>query len=422
MGLKLWTGNLYLVIELMLAELIFLYPAPKRKGFAWRLMVFTVLAAAVSVLIPRFSWGGWAMVLRSTMVFCLSMAAMHACFALPTWNLLSLCMAGYGAQHIGWRLCAIVLMTPLGAQWANSSRLVEVASMALVYLVVFLTYGRYSARHACWRNSDKRLNAVSALIFCLCIVLSRLPRALGEQGLNITGSVYSILCCVLALFIQFHLHQMVLLAGENRLLERLRQEERKQYIISKNAIDDINIKVHDLRHKLAYYRDKLPQEEIDSLSRDIEIYDGVMHTGNEALDVLMTEKVHHCRRLGITLTFTGPGEALSFMSTMDIYSLFGNAVDNAIEAVEKLPPEKQVIDVSIARRGEFVFLSFTNFVEGAPVFLDGLPQTTKKEETSYHGFGVKSMKRIAARYHGELTASVSGGCFYLNIYLQDHTA
>jgi sensor histidine kinase regulating citrate/malate metabolism len=164
---------------------------------------------------------------------------------------------------------------------------------------------------------------------------------------------------------------------------------------------------------------KLPPEEAESLMQDIRIYDSTVKTGNPALDVLLTEKSNKCQVKGISLTCSGDGSVLSFMRTMDIYSLFGNAVDNAIEAVDSLEEEKKYIDIAIEKRGDLVFLSFSNYFNGtlAPL-AEGLPQTTKTDEIGYHGFGMKSMKQIAGRYDGDLSVTTRGEIFYLNIYLQ----
>ncbi len=409
-------GNVFFILELLVAELIFLYPTPKRTAFPLRLLLGFLGAVLLSGFLPAAGHSSAMVYLfRSVAIFLISLAAIHGCFSLELPKLFSLCMAGYGTQHMAFRI-ALILRRPGLLEF---DRQTEIVIVTAVYLFVLFTYGRFSARYACWKNRDSRLDFVSALILCICILLSRLPQLLGEEYFNTTANVYCVLCCSLSLFIQFNVHRMMLLSNENGLLERLRQEERKQYLISKSAIEDINIKIHDLKHKLISVQEYLPSEEAESLHRDISTYDAMMHTGNETLDILMTEKVRQCQRQGIRLSFAGDGKVLSFMRTMDIYSLFGNAVDNAMEAVEKLPQEQKVIDVSIARRGEFVFLSFVNYMQGKPEFLDGLPQTTKTEDASYHGFGVKSMRNIAASYGGELTAEVSEGCFYLNIYLHD---
>ena len=155
----------------------------------------------------------------------------------------------------------------------------------------------------------------------------------------------------MALMIQLVLSKTVELEHENETISLLWQEDRKQYELSKKTMDIINIKYHDLKHTL---RDmKLPEEEVKSIKDAVRVYGSRIKTGNEALDVLLTENTLRCSDEGIVLTYTGQGTDFSFMNTADVYSLFGNAISNAVEAVQKLEdPEKKVIDILSERRGE----------------------------------------------------------------------
>ncbi len=114
----------------------------------------------------------------------------------------------------------------------------------------------------------------------------------------------------------------------------------------------------------------------------------------------------------------GNGADLGFMQTMDVYSLFGNAVANAVEAVEKLEdPEKKIIDIVSECRGDLVSIHISNYFTGSLQYEDGLPKTGKTQEEGFHGFGMKSMKLIAEKYGGSLSASADGDLFTLDVYL-----
>lgn len=417
-------GNLFLTGELLAAELIFLYPAPRRHAAALRLAVGALAALLAASCLPWVNIPGLIAlpyIIRSIALFVLSVAVMALPYNLPLPALISMCVAGYAVQHIAYRASWLLGRTPLlaGIAWGplQRDRVLELLCVAVVYSLMLATFGRFSAKQRCYQNYEPLLSAVSLLIVFICVVLTRLPRMLGGEGISVVDSIYSILCCYLALFIQFNLYRAMMLTSENRLMERLRQEERKQYEITKDTIDSINIKVHDVKHKLAAYRGSLPPEELDDLQRDIDIYDSLVKTGNAALDVLLTEKSIRCQHLGIRLSCAGDASTLGFMKTADLYSLFGNAVDNAMEAVERLEEEKRLIDVSIEPRGDFVFLSFVNYFAGTLEVQDGLPRTTKTAEPGYHGFGLKSIRRIAEKYGGDLSASAKGEMFHLDIYL-----
>ena len=67
-------------------------------------------------------------------------------------------------------------------------------------------------------------------------------------------------------------------------------------------------------------------------------YDALFSTGNQAIDAILNEKSLYCSQRGIALNCLVDGSAVGHMEYVDIYSLVGNIMDNAIEAVEKLIP------------------------------------------------------------------------------------
>lgn len=419
------TGNIYFIVEIFLAELIFLYPVPRHKNFWAKLAAGCLAVTAIAAFLPQITVPELQVLsefMRFFGIFALSVLAMGLCFSLKPDMLVSMCVAGYAVQQlsyrIAWLLSNLPLLTDFSAGDFTRMRLFEITVMPLMYIVIFFTFGRFSQKNECYKNSDRRFNFLSILIVFICVGLSRVPAITGESGRSVTNSIYSAFCCFLALYVQFILHRLNTVERENAAMELVRREEKKQYEFTKTAIDSLNIKLHDLKHKLTAYNVSLPPEEIESLRQDINIYDSKLKTGNDTLDVLLTEKILKCQMKQIRLTISGDSAPLSFVKTMDLYSLFGNAIDNAIEAVEQLEEEKRIIDISIEERGDLIFLGFTNYYSGTLIFEDDIPQTSKAEEKGYHGFGMKSMKLIAARYGGELIISANDELFNLNIYLR----
>lgn len=155
-----------------------------------------------------------------------------------------------------------------------------------------------------------------------------------------------------------------------------------------------------------------------NIEREVNVYDAVVETGNEALDTILTEKSLTCSGEGIVLTVIAEGSSLGFMAPADIYSLFGNALDNAIEAVRDVTDaERRTIAVSVQRRGQMVAVSVENCCAHVPRIPEGgLPETTKNDREN-HGFGMRSMRQIAERYGGSLHAGVESDVFYLNVLL-----
>ena len=137
-------------------------------------------------------------------------------------------------------------------------------------------------------------------------------------------------------------------------------------------------------------------------------------TGNVALDVILGEKDTLSRSKNIKFSPMADGKALSFMSEVDIYSLFGNILDNAIEASEKLPEAERFIGLKVYRQNSFVIINATNAFSGEIKQENGNIVTTKTDRES-HGYGLKSIKYVVEKYDGKVDITAQKGVFTLTV-------
>jgi signal transduction histidine kinase len=225
--------------------------------------------------------------------------------------------------------------------------------------------------------------------------------------------------CIIVLYLQAALFQSSAIRQERDLIELLWRQQKTQYEQSRESIAIINQKTHDLKHMLAAMRTMESGEQreryLQEIQKSVDIYDSVVKTGNETLDTVLTEKSLYCDAHGIKVTCVADGQKLDFMDPVDIYTLMGNAMDNAIEGVQRFRQrEKRTIDVTIYQRRGLLSVSVTNPLEEELVIEDGIPRSTKPQD-GYHGFGVKSMRSTVRKYGGELTVDTRDGCFALNM-------
>jgi sensor histidine kinase regulating citrate/malate metabolism len=147
------------------------------------------------------------------------------------------------------------------------------------------------------------------------------------------------------------------------------------------------------------------------------VYDTKSETGNHVLDTVLSSKKLFCQQHSITLTSVVDGTLLSFMESADISALFGNALDNAIEAVSDLAdPEQRLIHLSVSAQRAFLLIRVENYYEGALRFQDGLPLSTKGDE-DFHGYGVKSIRYIAQQYGGSMSITSQHNWFDLKVLI-----
>ena len=422
------SANMIYMAEILLAELIFLYPAERRPHFpqryaaAWLLsMVFVALLPTERAISAVPAMEQPIQFIRCMLILAFSIVAMGFSFKLPWPAVVASCAAGYAVQHIAFHVAKLLraagFLSGLPVSPLAWRKLVELCVFPPVYLLFWLTIGRFAERNRYYKNADRRFDLLSISIVVICIGLTRMSKHFGDSD-SVTVSLYAITACFMALMVQLVLSGSVNLEHEQKTMELLWQEDRKQYELSKKTIDTINIKYHDLKHRLQGLAGQLPAEEIESIQEAVRVYGGQFKTGSETLDVLLTTYGLQCGEEGITLTYTGQGGDLSFMRPMDVYSLFGNAISNAVEAVQRVDdPEKRVIDIIAQRMGDMVSISISNFYSGMRRMEDGLPVTTKTEEEGFHGYGMKSMRLIVEKYGGSLTAAMDRDLFNLNIYL-----
>ena len=198
------------------------------------------------------------------------------------------------------------------------------------------------------------------------------------------------------------------------ILHQLWRQDRAQFESVKANMDVINMKCHDLKHILDRIEDKLTGEEAASLREAIQFYDANIKTGNEVLDVVLCEKAMTCQKSGISFSCMADGEKLDFLTPVQTYTLFGNIIDNAVEAVKPLPLEERVISLSCWEEKDSLVVEESNYFSGRLELDHGLPATSKGD-SSRHGFGTKSIQYIAAQYGGTMDIKVVDNMFFLTV-------
>ena len=241
---------------------------------------------------------------------------------------------------------------------------------------------------------------------------------------NINYTFYRIvdaLCCIYILWSQGVKRQREYYAAELAGINQAFLLQKEQYKIRQEIIDSINRKCHDLKHQLEamhhMQNDTERERYYNELKKDIMIYDIAIDTGNEALNILVMEKGRYCYENNIQLSCMADAGSLSFMKLEDVYAMFGNAIDNAITAVEKLSDkEKRIVNLKVLNQNNLLMVQIQNYYEGKIRFKNGLPLTTKSDKQN-HGFGVKSIQFLAEKYDGTMTVNAKNNIFTLQILL-----
>ena len=208
---------------------------------------------------------------------------------------------------------------------------------------------------------------------------------------------------------------------EKETLHNIMEMQYKNYQLSKENIDMVNQKYHDLKHQINLLKTQAyvgkSTSYLEKMEREIRVYETQNKTGNQILDAVLTNKAMICQNKEIELKFIVDGGALSFMEDMDVSALFGNMLDNAIESAEKQrEKQKRLIWLYVTKEKQFVRIRTENYCDEKIQFKNGMPVTTKKDRR-LHGYGMKSIKSTVEKYHGSVVAAQENNWFELKILL-----
>lgn len=425
--------RLIFLAELILAEGLFSFKLPRRTRFPLRLALSVAAIYAITFLFPIAAYNAFYVSFMFLFMFGMTIAGLFVCFDVPLLNIAFCAVAAYAVQHIAYEAYTFFVfafgLQTTSVPYAETGQIVfdvwtlavYIESYAAAYGLMYFVFGTRIKRGMDLHIGNAGLLIISAVILLAAILLNAVVTYHETEEPDILliclAHAYNATCCVLAVFIQFFMLGRRKMQTDLDTLRLLHEQERRHYMLFKDNVDYINVKCHDLKHQIR--RIAKGGEVRDSVISEIEnavmIYDSDVKTGRETLDIVLTEKRLVCVRQGITFSCIADGAQLSFMSDADVCSLFGNALDNAIEASCRIPDrEKRSIGLNVKASRGFVSVSVRNSCAD-DVKTDGeLPRTTKDDETS-HGFGMKSMKLIAEKYGGELSVAAADGVFTLNL-------
>ena len=425
-------GFIQFPVELLIAETVFLVHKERKEHFwirlAAALAVYFLLAfgwmnfiesIAGNFVFPYvFLYLGYALLTAVPVFFCFDIVPLEGVFVIA---------GGYATEHMIFALLRIFLYTVYGTlvttgwQTLFYSYIVYVMGSVAVYFLII----RKNRGKDAFRKGDVRI-AVLAVTLAVAAVALSVSYSYPTTEENVYNCLicpaYSFICCALILLLEYYVLRENHMKQEQEMMEQLLEMANAQQKTSKEAIDIINIKCHDLKHQLKAFAgmdDAADRSRyVKEVQQAVSIYDATYHTGCEALDYVLREKTLLSEEYGVSFSCMADGTSLSFMDPTDIYALFGNALDNALESVVQEKEEERVVRLHIKKKGEMILIHVANRCSREVQFQEGMPVTDKPDKR-YHGFGMKSMHYIAEKYHGEMYVKCDKGWFYLDILMPE---
>lgn len=408
------------ITELLFAVAMYVTPLERKRHFLLRVISCIIMCYGLSTIWNQ-ELGSIlpAVILRYMLLFLLVWLSLIVCFQVNWTQALTVCISAYATQHFVVKIYYFIEIFIDDFSRALKA-VVYLAVMIPCYLAVYFLPGRRMTHQQAKLTRSSEVGLLgTGLVFCL-VVLGSITRVYEDSTnlwIELTLTLYAMICCIFILGLQFGMFDRSRLETEKREVEHILEQEKRQMEFTKETIDLVNIKMHDLKHFLFRYQENISGAEWEALKSKIEVFDSSVKTGHEILDVVLAEKSLYGERKKVKITCIADGAALSFLPPSDIYSLFGNLLDNAIEAASGMENEdKRYVSMLVKRSMGFVSIHMENFFQGPCRFEHGLPITTKGD-WEFHGYGMKSIQMIVEKYHGELQITAEDEVFRINILI-----
>lgn len=277
------------------------------------------------------------------------------------------------------------------------------------------------------------LKLISHKIFFLIAVdlllIGSIVSVVGYKTENLTAQAVStnvvlLLVFVISIIIVFSLISNCISKtyynGVNSILEKQIENQIEYYKQTEMLNDDLRRFKHDYTNHILCLKAMINSnqnnealEYIEKINSEISLSTQTFNTGHKIADAILNEK--HRIHSDVNIKFEGC--IPQFIDNVDLCIVLGNAVDNAIEACEKLNETDKIIDMTANYQQSYFILIMKNPVTKDYTIYGSFPETTK-EDPLKHGFGLSNIKRIVDKYDGDMSVEADNGIFTLYLALK----
>ena len=337
-------------MEMLAAALCFFIFLKKRSGFWLRVGASVLMLFFASLLIyPYFvditSVYNW---IWFVFIFVLIIVTCYFCCDIAWKDAILAASCGALLQHTASSLFIVIFYQGIIPEFSGIRYWVL---YVCVYLIGTVLIARRLPDEGHYHVSRANAAIMAVTVLTIVLVLSILVKSttidvIGAGTANQEyiklfrlNQIYALGACVLVLALETILQRELRVQRALSENKNLWNQRQLQYEMSRENIAMITRKCHDMKHQIeALIQTESHSERrksfIESVQDMIEVYDNDVHTGNEALDTILMEKGLYCKVHHIDWTCVADGKLLEFMDVVDLFTIMGNALDNAVERVE----------------------------------------------------------------------------------------
>lgn len=248
-----------------------------------------------------------------------------------------------------------------------------------------------------------------------------------QHELDSKDYLFLLLDAVLVIILNLYLFYLLDILGENKdlkyklaLYENQAKSNYDYYARQVESNKKALAVIHDIRKHMRVL-ESLKQSQIssqlqeytDSFEALIEPLLVKQYSDSPILNIILNDKADYCKSRGIQLEIDIAPISFAFMKPIDITTILGNILDNAIEACEK--SKERIIDLKISSFNELIYIELSNAYNGeVHMNANGRPQSKKGEG---HGIGLENVENALMQYNGSIQFSVTEKLFSVEIML-----
>lgn len=401
---------------------------PKRKHYILFFILGSLINIAIYFALRKFSSSiGFFARLSSPMVFIMAIITMIVTTKASLSSIFMAGTIGYCIQNFSYCLMSIIRLT-IGLdqveQWYFLA-LMLIPIFTIFYVILYLFYLRNEKyRYHIDRVQEKRQIFISLICIAGISILSgeamKTANQFSSNEMWFITYLFNIIVCVLTVTGEFELLRSRAKVIENTRIKMMWENDKYSFQKSQENIQLINVKMHDLRHRIEALNGKISDDELKEFKDNMQLYATISETKCEVLDMVLSEKYPIFIKNNIHFTCLANGEKLNYLPKESLYSIFENALSNAIDAVMKLEENKRVISITSKDFGDYLLLIVENYCD--PINTNTMVGRTTKDNNGLHGYGLLSMKMMLDKYHGKMSITKNGELFSLNLIFPSESA
>ena len=284
-----------------------------------------------------------------------------------------------------------------------------------------------------WKEKNNKFVPISYDVILLLIPAGSMYIAINEffvleNGNSIIAPMVTVSILLLFNVIVFEIYSKL---SENFALENEKTVYEQQLdMINRNTeeqkkmMEGFREEKHNLINELIVLKDCIEHSEknkvLEELNRIMHAFTGnskISNCGNSTVDALINFKNLTAEKAGVELKLKIFIPENLPIDQCDLGVVIGNAVDNAIEAAEQYDGDDKFVEITMGVKKEALVLIIKNpFQNQIREDKQGNLLSTKKDG-SRHGYGVKSIRRVAEKYNGEVLVETENQLFIMTVIM-----